>query len=312
MRGCGTVFKSASLTGLERETLEQLEQLAQRLEWQAVQIRYAIAYCDRNQTLKGLSEMVAYSFNSQQHTPQYGGGGGGLPAGPQGEDVDYKVVIINSEQVPVKDSFQQIVGGYLAFDLACIEGPQKDVKHTDRLNLHHVKPQVVEIANKQLSAYCHVTGRFQFNDTAELHGIPFIVRVGLQKGDEARAKGYTEVKALFDINGNEPGKAGAGPQVQQQQPQAPMQPAGGVQPSGQGWGGQPGIDSNVPVPGAEQPQGQPGGGWGQSQGQPAQQPPQGGAPAGWGQPAQQQQPAQQPQQQWGGQQQQPPGWGAPA
>lgn len=252
--------------------------------------------------------MVAYSFNAQQHTPQYGGGGGGLPAGANGENVKYKVVIVNSSQQNVEKN-GVVTGGYLALELTPIEGPLSRTKHTDRLNLHNTNPQTVEIANKQLSAYCHVLGKFQFNDTAELHNIPLIVEIGLQK--EPNPNKYTEVKAIFDINGNEPGKAGAGPQVQQQQPNIPAQ----VQPTGGAWAGQPAgqpaVDSNVAFPG--QPQGQP-------QGQPAQaqQP----AASGWGQPpAQAQQPAQQqpaqqqPQAQWqpqGQPGQQPAGWGAPA
>lgn len=302
MSYCGTTFKDNSLTANDKETLQELELVANRLEWQAEQLRYAINYCIRNETLKGLSDMVAYSFNAQQYQPQYGGGAGGLPAGPNGENVKYKVVIVNSSQNNVEKN-GMVAGGYLAFDLACIEGPQTNVKHTDRLNLHHVKPEVVEIANKQLSAYCHVLNKFQFNDTAELHNIPFIVEIGLQKDAEARAKGYTEVKALFDINGNEPGKAGGGAPVHQpQQPSIPQTPPAGVQPTG-GWGapGQTPIDNNVPM-----------------QQQPAQQPP-AQQPAGWGAPpAQQQQPAaQQPAAGWGAPANgapaaQPPGWGAPA
>ncbi len=269
--------------------------------------------------------MVAYSFNAQQFQPQYGGAGG-LPAGPNGENVKYKVVIVNSYGQN-SDSGQ---GGYLAFELTPIEGPFAGQKMTDRLNLHHTNPKVVEIANKQLSAYCHVLGRFQFQQTEELHQIPFIVEVGLQK--EPNPNKYTEVKALFDINGNEPGKAGSGPQPQSGQQQPQGQPAAGVQPGGNGggWGGQqqPQIDSNVGMPGGQgqqqpqqQPQGQGGApawggqGQGQPQGDQGQQQPQGGGQAGWGGGGQQQ-PQQQPQQGgWGQQQPQgqqgggAPGWG---
>lgn len=288
--------------------------------------------------------MVAMNFNSQQYTPQYGGGGG-LPAGPNGEDVMYKVMIVSSQPENTTDNFGNVKGGYLAFELASIEGPTQGTKQIDRINLHHTNPKVVEIANKQLSAYCHVLGKFQFNDTAELHNIPFMVKIGLQKAPNPN--NYTEVKGVYDMNGNEPGKAGAGPQANQgQPPQAPPNgpPAGGVQPQGQwgggapqgqpqgqpqggqqGWGApqgggqpQPGpqgqggypVDNNVAPP-QGQPQG--GQGWGAPQSGPApdQQQPQGG---GWG--GQQQPPAQgggQPQG-WGQQGGQgggaPPGWGA--
>lgn len=290
MPRCGTKFRDKALDAIERETLIDLERLAKRLAWQSEQILYAVAYCKRNNTTEGLSDMVAYSFNAQQHTPQYGGGGG-LPVGK------YKGVIVNSYTDNVEKN-GMVTGGYLAFELTPIEGPLSGQKHTDRLNLHNTNPKVVEIANKQLSAYCHVTGKFQFNDTAELHNIPFMFEIGLQK--EPNPNGYTEVKAIFDVNGNEPGKAGAGPQVnqggqQQQPPSGP--PAGGVQAQG-GWngapagqGGQPPIDNGVPMNQGQPPAngGQPGwggapapdanqGGWGAQGGAPAN-----GGPGAWGQ-----------------------------
>ena len=131
-----------SLWEQDKETLEQLERLANRLEWQAKQIRYAIDYCNRNQTLKGLDEMVAYSFNAQQHTPQSGGVGGGLPANDDGTPRDYKVVIVNSLQQNVEKN-GMVTGGYLAFELTPIEGPLAGQKHTDRLNLHNTNQQTV-------------------------------------------------------------------------------------------------------------------------------------------------------------------------
>lgn len=293
--------------------------------------------------------MVAFAFNAAQHTPQYGGGGG-LPANEDGTARRYKVVIVESSQENVEKN-GMVVGGYLGFTLTPVEGPLAGVKHTDRLNLHNTNPKTVEIANKQLSAYCHVLNKHQFNDTAELHNIPFFVDIGLQK--DPNPNKYTEVKAIFDINGNEPGKAGSGPAPQQQQqPNIPQQPAGGVVAQGgqQGWGqpqgagqpqqggnfggpqpdpnagfnggfagggqpqqgaGQPAIDNNVPMPGGPQG-GQPQQGWGQ-QGGAAPQGQQG--QGGWGQPqggAPQGQPQGQPQQ--GGWQQNgaPQGGGGPA
>lgn len=232
--------------------------------------------------------MVAYAFNAQQFEPRYGGSGG-LPAGK------YPVIITDTKQVPTKNND----GGYLAVELRVTEGPMQGGTHTDRLNLHNTNPETVRIANQQLSAYCHVTGVFQFQDTAQLHNIPFMVEIGPQKTGE-----YTEVKKLFDRNGNEPGKAGAGPQTQQSQPGAGAPPAGfgpqggggapnagqgggwgpqgGGQPQGGapggGWGGQPQGDPN-------QGQGQPqGGGWGGAPqgGQPQGDPNAGQAGGGWG------------------------------
>ena len=215
------------------------------------------------------------AFNAQQYDPTQGGGS--LPVGRH-------PVIIESSEVKANKAND---GGYLQLNLKLIDGPQTGTTGAYRLNLYHSNPQTSEIAHRQLSAICHCVGVFNVQDSSQLHNIPFIIEVGLQKGEEAAQKGYTEVKKVFDINGNEPGKAGQGaPAAQPQQPQG-----------GGAWGGQP----------AQQPAAQPQGNapaWGG--GQPAQQQPQ-GAPAGnapaWGQQPAQQPAAQQPAQQAGGWQQ---------
>ena len=223
------------------------------------------------------------AFNAQQYDPTQGGGS--LPVGRH-------PVIIESSEVKANKAND---GGYLQLNLKLIDGPQTGATGAYRLNLYHSNPQTAEIAHRQLSAICHCVGVFNVQDSSQLHNIPFIIEVGLQKGEEAAQKGYTEVKKVFDINGNEPGKAGQGaPAAQPQQ-----------QPAAQG-----GFGQQQP---AQQPAAQPQGNapaWGG--GQPAQQQPQ-GAPAGnapaWGQQPAQQPAAQQPAQQAGGWQQ---GGAAPA
>ena len=223
------------------------------------------------------------AFNAQQFDPTQGGGS--LPVGRH-------PVIIESSEVKANKAND---GGYLQLNVKLIDGPQTGTTGAYRLNLYHSNPQTAEIAHRQLSAICHCVGVFNVQDSGQLHNIPFIIEVGLQKGEEAAQKGYTEVKKVFDINGNEPGKAGQGaPAAQPQQ-----------QPAAQG-----GFGQQQP---AQQPAAQPQGNapaWGG--GQPAQQQPQ-GAPAGnapaWGQQPAQQPAAQQPAQQAGGWQQ---GGAAPA
>ena len=222
------------------------------------------------------------AFNAQQYDPTQGGGS--LPVGRH-------PVIIESSEVKANKAND---GGYLQLNLKLIDGPRMGTTGAYRLNLYHSNPQTAEIAHRQLSAICHVIGVFNVQDSQQLHNIPFIVEVGLQKGEEAAQKGYTEVKKVFDINGNEPGKAGQGaPAAQPQQ-----------QPAAQG-----GFGQQQPAQQPQQPQGN-APAWGG--GQPAQQQPQ-GAPAGnapaWGQQPAQQPAEQQPAQQAGGWQQ---GGAAPA
>jgi len=194
------------------------------------------------------------AFNAQQYDPSQGVVG--LPVGRH-------PVVIESSEVKANSNND---GGYLQLNLKVIDGPNAGTVGAYRLNLYHSNQQTIEIAHRQFSAVCHVVGVFNVQDSAQLHGIPFLVEVGQQKSNPQ----YTEVKKVFDINGNEPGKAGqpapaAQPQAaqtgfaaQQQQPQA-QQPA--QQPA---WGQQ------QPQQAATQPAAQQAPAWGVQGGQPAQ------------------------------------------
>jgi hypothetical protein len=249
-----------SLSQDERMILTDIERIANRLKYQSELLAASVKKCQDEQTIEGLDIMVAFAFNSAQFTPQYGGGSNSLPEGR------YKVVLIDSSQENVEKN-GVVTGGYLAFVMTPIEGPLAGQKHTDRLNLHNVNAMVVEIANKQLSAYCAVTGVPNFQDTQQLYNRPFIVDIEVQKDKQGNPhpKGYTEIKALYDINGNTPDKAGSGPGANAAPAAAPTAPAAGVQPSAPAaatpaaWGQPPAaapaagavaIDSNVAPPAA--------------------------------------------------------------
>ena len=150
---------------------------------------------------------------------------------------------------------------------------------TSRYNLWNNSAQAVEIAAKQLSALCHATGIFQINmrdGGKALRGGKGLMDVGFQAGQEPTAEkpegGYVEVKKIYDINGNEPGKSqGAAPAQQsgawgntggaQQQPQSTQQ-----QPQvQQGW------NNPAPNPAQQQPAPNSAAGW--SQGGAAEKPP---------------------------------------
>lgn len=206
---------------------------------------------------------VAYSFNAQQFSPQFGGGGG-LPVNPDGSPAKYRVIIAESSQETTKD--QQ--GGYLLLSCKCIEGPFTGVSQDIRLNLHNKSAQAVEIANKQLTAICYTVGHpmgIQVN-TGEIHNIPFFIEVRKQRTNPE----FTEVSAVFDANGNAPSAA---PQ-QQQAPQPPQQPPAGVAPgtTAPPWAAPaaapaPAVDPNGAAawpgtqPGAQPPAQQPQAGW---------------------------------------------------
>jgi len=120
--------------------------------------------------------------------------------------------------------------------------------------------KAIEIAQNNLSALCHATGVFRLGDGKELINARCMIEVTPQKKDDK----YNEVSRVYDANGNEPGKAPAQPQPQQQgggwggsqpqqPPQQPMQPPAQV--NGAGWQPQ---QQTAP---AASPGPQPGQGW---------------------------------------------------
>lgn len=212
-------------------------------------------------------------FNATGIKPQYSVGG----AHPVGM---FEFQITNTTIKPTKDNPDK--AGFLEVELTSPVG-----KMIDRFNLWNPNAQAVEIAQKQLAAYCHATGVFQLSyatQCAELRTSFIKAEVGYQRGQEPTPEkpegGYVEIKKVFDRAGNEPGKApGSAPQTQQ----------GGQQ----GWNQPQGQQTQQPNPPMQQNLS---GGW--QQGPAQNNAPQGNA-AGW-QGSGQQQPAPQTQPQGSG------------
>lgn len=185
------------------------------------------------------------SFNANQFEPNQGG-----QAHPVG--LKFPFQITNTE---IKENSAK-TGGYFQVELTSPVGSIKKAYNIWYKGENEAK--TVEIAHGQLSALCRATNIYQIdwgNEGAALRGGRGMMDIGYQKGEEpTEAKpggGYVEVKRVYDAAGNEPGKAQAQPQTQQQ-------PQGGPTPQVQGAGGwgQPQGQTNQ-QPAQQQPQGQP-------------------------------------------------------
>ena len=141
--------------------------------------------------------MVAFSFNTAGIQPKFGGGGG-LPIGK------HPVIIYNTKL----EATQSGTGGKMVLQCEIIDGPMKGAKGDENLTLQHSNPTVVRISSEQLTAICYVIGMPNGiqNDTSELHNKPFVIEVAPQKDKPE----YTEIVAVFDMNGNEPGSQNSG------------------------------------------------------------------------------------------------------
>ena len=142
------------------------------------------------------------------------------------DDGDYIVSIVSTDEIAAKSTPG---ASFIAVVMQVMDGPFKGERITDRLNLNNPNPQAVEIAYGTLSAICHVTNRIQIQTTAQLHGVPFKVRVVKRPRNDDESKFNNEIKAYMDMNGNPPGAGGgeAAPvqQVQQVQHVQPVQQA---------------------------------------------------------------------------------------
>lgn len=188
---------------------------------------------------------VQWSFNANQYEPKQG-----MEGHPPALKIPF--TITSTAIVETKDK----TGGMLVVDFTSTMGTV-----THRYNINNASPKAVEIAYQQLSALCRAVNIYQIdgnNECAALRGGKGLMDVGYQKGEEPspdnpNAKGYTELKRVYDMAGNDPSKPAQAAQQPQQQ--------GFAQPQ-----------QNVAQPQGQPLQQQPGGGWGQPNQQPQQAP----------------------------------------
>jgi len=181
------------------------------------------------------------TFDANQFEPRQSAGGH-----PVGNKFPFE--ISHTEVKPTKDG----TGGMFVVTFTTPAG-QIDYRY----NLFNQSAKAVEIAHGQFSALCRAVGRYQVdfnNDGAILRGAKGCLDVNYQKGEEPTAErpegGYVEVKKIYDVNGNEPGKAPAqAAPAQGFANQGPAPAAGQVlqQQSGGGWGNGAQPAANAPA-----------------------------------------------------------------
>lgn len=144
-----------------------------------------------------------------------------VPAGvtsqlPVSSAEGWTVIINGAEMVAVKDKPDD---GMLVLNLHIVEGPMAGTEGPYRLNLFSSSEQSAKIAQQQLSALCHVTGKLDAQREEELFNIPFKVVVVPQTGEGK--ENYTKIKGVLDINGNQPGKSSGAPSAAPAAPPTP-------------------------------------------------------------------------------------------
>jgi len=128
--------------------------------------------------------MTELNFNAPEVEPV-----GSFDVLPIGE---YLVVISAS----LRDPNKRGTGQLLQFTFDIVDGEHKGRKLFERLNIIHENETAQRIAQQTLSAICYVTGVMHPKQSEELHGIPFIVRVGIRpaKGEYLESNNILEYK----------------------------------------------------------------------------------------------------------------------
>jgi hypothetical protein len=88
-------------------------------------------------------------------------------------------------------------GRKLDLEFEVLDGPHKGRRFWTTLNLWNPSQQAVEIAQRELNTICHAAGKLRVTDSQELHSVPMLVKLGVDKNDPDRnvPKGYRPATA---------------------------------------------------------------------------------------------------------------------
>ncbi len=124
----------------------------------------------------------------------------------------YLAQAVNSELRATKDG----TGQSLVYELEILEGKYAGRKVWERFNLVNRNPQAVEIAQRNLAAFCRAVGKMNIKDSSELHLIPFIADIKIKPGKD----GYGDSNSVRFL----PCEGGVGPVAQAPAPAANAMP----------------------------------------------------------------------------------------
>lgn len=161
--------------------------------------------------------MVAFKFSAVNIEP-----GRAFEPVPSG---NYPVIITHSEM----KTTQRGDGRYLQLEMTIQDGPHRGQKVFDRLNVENPSEQAMAIAQRALSAICHVTQVLHFEDSQQLHARPFVAVVSKQERNDKPGEFMNTVKGYKNADGSDPVYGGQVAQPASQpewaarsQPQAPI------------------------------------------------------------------------------------------
>lgn len=100
----------------------------------------------------------------------------------------YLAQAVGSDLTVTKDG----LGQSLVVEIEILEGKYKGRKVWERFNLQNRSKQAVEIAERNLAAFCKAVGKIHIKDSVELHLIPFTADIRIKPAKD----GYSESNSV--------------------------------------------------------------------------------------------------------------------
>lgn len=126
--------------------------------------------------------MANFNFNAKSVQPMAPRSYDPLPNG------QYEMIITKSDVKPTKAG----TGHYLELEMQVISGEHSGRRHWERLNIDNPNKQAEDIAKAALAGLCLAVGVEDMEDTNELHDMPFVasIEIDRKEPDRNRITGY--------------------------------------------------------------------------------------------------------------------------
>ena len=131
--------------------------------------------------------MALFNFNAASVEPMPSRSFEPLPKG------DYEMMIVKSDVKPT----QAGTGHYIELEMHVLGGEHSGRRIWERLNVDNPNKTAQDIASAALASLCHAVGVQDMTETEQLHDIPFVAHIEIDKKDPSRNRvmGYAGISA---------------------------------------------------------------------------------------------------------------------
>lgn len=131
--------------------------------------------------------MALFNFNAASVEPMQSRSFEPLPKG------DYEMMIVKSDVKPT----QAGTGHYIELEMHVLGGEHSGRRIWERLNIDNPNKTAQDIASAALASLCYAVGVEDMTETEQLHDIPFVAHIEIDKKDPTRNRvmGYAGISA---------------------------------------------------------------------------------------------------------------------